>query len=201
MSFWIHLADGTEHYLTQPDTAQNTYRLETLAHHLAIINRFTGATCRPYSVAEHSLLCADIAEAYNAPLPAQLACLMHDAHEAITGDTSSPVKWALAQAWENFEQPQARALRRHFGLQTAFAGYRQQIKRIDLVALATERRDLLAFDPAAHRPWPILDTPGCEVPPHATRLATTKREHTHWTEWRNQFIARYEALSAAALTH
>ena len=195
MSHWMLLSDGREHYLSGVDALQNTYSLQSIAHHLAIINRFTGATSRPYSVAEHSLLCADIAEACSATLPAQLACLMHDAHEAFVGDASSPVKWALGDAWNAFEHPHAHALRRHFGLQATFAGYRQQIKQIDLVALATERRDLLPFDAAQHRPWPILDTPGCEVHPVATSLSTLKREQTHWTEWRELFIARYESLT------
>lgn len=196
MSHWIHLADGTEHYLTPLDAGHNTYRIETIAHHLAIINRFTGATKRPYSVAEHSLLCADIAEACGATVPAQLACLMHDAHEAITGDASSPAKWTLGDAWAAFEQPHARELRRHFGLLSTFSAHRTHIKQIDLVALATERRDLLAYDPARHRPWPILDRPGYEVHPHATSLTTAKRAHTSWEEWRDLFIERYDHLSA-----
>lgn len=196
MSLWIHLADGTEHYLAGPEIAHNSYRVETLAHHLAIINRFTGATRRPYSVAEHSLLCADIAEACGATLPAQMACLMHDAHEAIVGDASSPVKWALGHAWDAFEHPHAHALRRYLGLQSTFIGYRHQIKQIDLVALATERRDLLPFDPAVHKPWPILDTRGCEVHPVATSLCTRKREQRHWSEWRDLFTARFFDLSA-----
>ncbi|WP_343593428.1 hypothetical protein [Paracidovorax wautersii] len=196
MSHWIHLADGTEHYLSHAEAALNTYRVETLAHHLAIINRFTGATRRPYSVAEHSLLCADIAEACGATPPAQLACLMHDAHEAIVGDASTPTKWSLGESWAAFEDRHARALRRHFGLQATFAAYGLQARQIDLVALATERRDLLQYDPERHRPWPILDRPGCEVQPHATSLTTAKREQMHWSEWRDLFIQRYQHLSA-----
>ncbi len=194
MSHWMLLSDGREHYLSGTDALQNTYSLQSIAHHLAIINRFTGASSRPYSVAEHSLLCADISEAAGHPAYLQLACLMHDAHEAITGDMSSPVKWTIGDAWKAFEAPQERALRRHFGLQAAFASHRLSVRQIDLIALATERRDLMPYQPGTHAPWPILDKPGQEVPTAPISLTTAKREQTHWTEWRDQFLARYELL-------
>lgn len=195
MSHWILLANGAEHYLSGIETAHNEYDINAIAHHLAIINRFTGASCRPYSVAEHSLLCADIAEHLHAPAYVQLACLLHDAHEAITGDQSSPAKWAMGAAWDNFEHPHAHALRRWFKLQTTFASHRQQVKSIDLMALATERRDLMPWDAARHRPWPVLDTPGHQVPPADwLSLTTPKRAQMDWTEWRDAFLGRFHAL-------
>ena len=178
------------------------YTIETIAHQLAQINRFTGAACRPYSVAEHSLLCADIADDLGLSAHAQLACLMHDAHECITGDMASPVKWTIGGVWDNFERNHANQLRRHFGICSTFASHRQQIKAIDLIALATERRDLMPFEHATCDPWPILDTPGHEVAPYQVDLRTLKRENEHWTEWRNEFLQRYHELSehAAAAT-
>lgn len=199
MSQWIVLADGAEHYLTGAEVAHNDFNPDTLAHHLALINRYTGAAKRPYSVAEHSLLCAEIAEHMGLPLIAQLAALVHDYHEAITGDCSSPVKWTVGHAWEHFEQPVANALRRRLGLLSTFTAWGQRIKAIDLIALATERRDLLAFDSDRHRPWPVIDTPGHVVEPIEWRcLDNLKREQTHWTEWRDQLIERFNTLSARA---
>ena len=55
---WIVMAGGEDVPILHP---QNTITLGGIAHGLAQINRFAGATVRPYSVAEHSLLCADIA--------------------------------------------------------------------------------------------------------------------------------------------
>ncbi|WP_103018154.1 hypothetical protein [Alicycliphilus denitrificans] len=192
----IHLADGTVHYLDAHSADLNTYNIETLAHHLALINRFTGATYRPYSVAEHSLLCADIAAARGLPVVAQLACLMHDAHEAITGDASTPVKWALGEPWERFEGPHARALRAHFGLRTVFSGYGRDIKLVDYIALATERRDLLGFDPERHAPWPQLDTPGQIVEPAAGSLNDYRRVGAAWSHWKSLFCHRFHDLRA-----
>ncbi|WP_200933043.1 hypothetical protein [Acidovorax sp. Leaf160] len=191
MSNWMLLSDGREHYLSGIDALQNTFSLPSIAHHLSIINRFTGATKRPYSVAEHSLLCADISEQAGHPPHLQLACLMHDAHEAITGDMSSPAKWTVGDAWRAFEQPQARALRRHFGLLTAFTAHAPSIHQVDLIALATERRDLMPYRAGTHAPWPILDTPGNEVPTVSISLTAPKREQTHWTEWRDLFVQRF----------
>ena len=193
---WMILSNGAEQHLPA-GTEQPQYTIETIAHQLALINRFTGATRRPYSVAEHSLLCADLADAAGCTPVVQLCCLMHDAHEIVTGDASSPVKWELGQAWGSFESRHARALRAHFGLQCAFTGARATIRHIDLVALATERRDLVPWDPLRHMPWPALDTPGREVPPAAdVDLRRAAREQMHWTEWRDAFLRRYEQLGA-----
>ena len=67
----------------------------------------------------------------------------------------------------------------------------------DLVALATERRELLPYDPAVNAPWPVIDTPGQQVPAaDGYSLASMWREQRHWTEWRDAFLERYHALVA-----
>lgn len=59
-----------------------------IAHHLSIVNRYTGGTPMPYSVAQHSVWVShqfkdrDLA----------FAGLMHDAAEAYLNDIASPVK-------------------------------------------------------------------------------------------------------------
>ncbi len=191
---WILLQNGDEQHLTGPEALKPAYTIETIAHQLALINRFTGATQRPYSVAEHSLVCADLAAEYDCGPAVQLCCLMHDAHEALVGDMASPVKWQLGTSWGNLERMHARALRDHFGLLPAFAAHRDAVKHIDLVALATERRDLLPWQPMRHRPWPALDTPGQAVEPSEMNLASAWRTCRHWTEWRDAFVERYEHL-------
>ena len=196
MSNWIVMADGSEYHLTGIDAVHNDFDPHVLAHHLAQINRYTGATVRPYSVAEHSLLCADIAQAMNLPRVAQLACLVHDYHEAITGDCIAPVKWTVGHAWEHFEQPIARTLHRHLGLHSTFSAWRERIRGIDLMALATERRDLLPYSTKHNRPWPVIDTPGMTVHPfEGARLNTMKREQMHWTEWRDALRERFNQLA------
>lgn len=63
-----------------------------IAHHLSMICRFNGATREFYSVAEHSVRCADIAFDLGKPYTMQFATLMHDAHEAYCQDLIRPRK-------------------------------------------------------------------------------------------------------------
>lgn len=196
MSHWMLMADGSRHFLSGADMAYNDYKVPVLAHHIAQLARYTGAARRPYSVAEHSLLCADIAQDMGLTRSAQLGCLLHDLHEAITSDLATPVKATAGENWAAFEGSHARALRRALGVHSIFVGWRTAIKQVDLIALATERRDLMPWWPEESEPWPVLDTPGREVAPHDTSLNTTKREQTHWSEWRDAFVARYYQLAA-----
>lgn len=102
---WLLTHTGRQHFLTSPNAEHpdNVPSLGEIAHSLSQINRFTGHACRPYSVAEHSLLVADIAHSLGADKEAELCALMHDAHECITGDVASPIKQVLGEVWADFE--------------------------------------------------------------------------------------------------
>ena len=198
---WLVTADGTD----QPIGGTNLLlagvpRIEVIAHSLAQINRFTGHASRPYSVAEHSVLVCDILAGMGHGPHAQLAGLMHDAHECVCGDVASPVKWAVGTAWIALENPLALLMRKHYHLQAAYTGNRQHIKRADLIALATERRDLMRFDPTVNLLWPILDTPGAEVlPMEGVDLNNPARTAMSWRHHRDAFLDRYRVLTAQML--
>jgi hypothetical protein len=186
---------GHDYHLRSDRQALNNIYIEEIAHALSQINRFNGHAKRPYSVAEHSLLCAEIAQQMDLPTHMQLAMLLHDAHEAYIGDVSSPVKTMLGYAWNELESCQEMAVRQHFGLLALFKTQHHKIEEIDLIALATERRDLLAYDPEKSRPWLVLDTPGGLIQPAAhIGLDSQQREQTHWTEWRSRFMAEFRRL-------
>jgi hypothetical protein len=191
-------ATGREYQLSGPCVLLgNAPDLKDIAHHLAQINRFTGACSRPYSVAEHSLLVERIGEQRGNSPTTRLALLMHDAHEAYTSDQSSPAKDALGMEWLCFENTHAANVRRHFGLSTAFASRRAEIRACDLIALATERRDLMPFDPEVHGAWPILDTPGREVHP-ADFAIDADEPPLVWRAMRDAFIHKYLLLRELA---
>lgn len=182
---WILTSEAREHELaggaaTHPD---NLPSIREIAHSLAQINRYTGHASRPYSVAEHSLLVCMLAKADGAPTELVLATLMHDAHECITGDTSSPVKEALGAVWHEFEWMHQRHLLEMYELLDTFVQHKADIKKWDLVALATERRDLMCFDAALHRPWPVIDTPGRQHLPASVNLNTPQRRMNTWETW------------------
>jgi hypothetical protein len=193
---WMLTSTGREHHLTQCAALLpgNTPQIEEIAHALAQINRYTGHAIRPYSVAEHSLLVCDIAASMGLSCHAQMAALLHDAHEAFTGDVATPVKQVLGTAWLAFENTQALLVREAFSIRTAHTAHRAAIKRADLIALCTERRDLMPFAHEACAPWPVLDTPGSEVPAYAIDLQSHWRERSTWHDWRGDFLQRFHEL-------
>ena len=184
---WMLTVTGATVDLRRPQAAD----ISTLdvAHSLALTNRFTGHTSRPYSVAEHSLLVQEIMQREFGPMPpaAQLAALVHDAHEAYLGDISTPLKQALGGwALESVELPIWHAVQQHFGTTLASRDYASIIKRCDLMALAMERRDLL---PAGGPQWPLLEgVTAC------TWITLYQRAGMGWADWRQAFLDHVGAL-------
>lgn len=64
--------------------------IHDIAHHLSNIGRYTGATPKFYSVAQHSVL---VARYFLLPIE-RMAGLLHDAAEAYINDIASPLKRA-----------------------------------------------------------------------------------------------------------
>ncbi|MBD9395169.1 hypothetical protein [Acidovorax sp. ACV01] len=196
---WLVTADGTDQPISgyQLLIGNQAPRIEVIAHSLAQINRFTGHATRPYSVAEHSLLVCDIMAARGLDHHAQRAGLMHDAHECLAGDISSPAKWVIGVPWHCFENPLALMVQKQYHLKTANTAYRVDIKTADLTALATERRDLMRFDAQRNAPWGVIDHPGAEVAPmEGVDLNNPARIAMTWRHHRDAFLARYRALDA-----
>lgn len=166
--------------------------LYDISHALSQINRFAGHCRRPYSVAEHSLLAADIAlRRYGLDVSGQMASLFHDGHEAYVGDVSSPVKSMLDHTWHHLEARIERTVRIAFGLLVACDMYRDIIKASDIVALATERMQLM---PKAPTPWPILE--GVE-PADWVDLMDSGRQRMTWSDWASAFRDRADELDYA----
>jgi hypothetical protein len=127
----------------------------TMATALSQINRYTGQTLSPVSIGMHLLIGCDIAPEALRPL-----WLLHDAHEERLNDQTSPVKETLGALATEMFGPEAAIIldrvrqeleRRHdavihqaAGLALPTDAQRHELKRIDLIALATERRDFLA---------------------------------------------------------
>lgn len=149
---WILTRSGRKFDLANP-TADMVDPAD-IAHSLSMQCRFNGHTNRYYSVAQHCYLVADMV-----PPEDRLAGLLHDATEAYVGDMVRPLKegmrdWAnchgLACAYEVAEQRVWEAICDRFSLSPVLP---PSVKHADLVALATEKRDLM---PAHPEPWPCL---------------------------------------------
>jgi len=146
--------DGAVDLLTpHPDTIDPV----DIAHHLAHLCRYSGATRRHYSVAEHCILLHDWALLHHGEHVA-LKALLHDAHEAYCGDQSSPVKAALAEiepatadAWRTLTDGIDYAIGLRFGLERDW-WTDPLVREADLRIVLDERAALLGGPP---RDWGI----------------------------------------------
>ena len=90
---WIQTYTGRKVDLLAPLPGQ--FDPVDITWHLAHLCRFTGATHRFYSVAEHSVLvCQHVMQLTNDP-DTHRAALLHDGTEAYLGDVSRPLKKLL----------------------------------------------------------------------------------------------------------
>ena len=187
---WILTAMGNEIDLACP--APTRIVLVDVSHALAQINSFTGHARRPYSVAEHSLLVLEIVQRLmHVDVHGQFAALMHDAHEAYVGDMATPTKRLAGADWALLEGRMERALRSAWGLHNAAHLWRDQIKTADLIALATEREQLL---PNVGAPWDVL----LQVKPvDWVDLMAPERLAMTWADWRDRFKDEADGLDFA----
>ena len=146
--FWVQTLSGAAFNFDDPAPA--SIRLADITHALALLNRFSGHTTQPWSVAQHTLLCYHLlmADCPKASAEMRLAVLLHDAHEAYVGDVASPLKWAMRgqsdarSAYDAIESRAARAVETRFGLtMTEMMAY--TVRRTDMQALWLEREKLL----------------------------------------------------------
>lgn len=143
---WMLTTTGEKIYLLDPKPGQ--IKIEDIAVALSRIPRFVGHTrsdMPAYSVAQHSVLVSQICPEY------PLAALLHDAHETYIGDISSPMKRSINDLQGGVDCSNAlKAMAACFDDCIAAKFdidvrdmHSQEVKRADLVALATEARDLV----------------------------------------------------------
>lgn len=171
---FVSTYSGNKLFLASP--AVDDVCIMDIAHHLAGINRFSGATTVPYSVAQH---CVHVS--YLVPQGYELAGLLHDAAEAYLGDMVKPLKLFLGEEISALESNVMNVIAEKFGVD--FGDY-DPIKRADLVALATEKRDLMPF---STEDWSYLDG----INPDSSPI----KPWSH--QWAKQaFLNRFDALMA-----
>ncbi len=140
---YVSTFSGNRFYPLEPRI--DRVAIEDIAHGLAYQCRFNGQTCEFYSVAQHSLLVAGMV-----PPHLRLAALLHDAAEAYLGDMVKPLKVLLPE-FAAIEEKVSAIIAATFAIDFSDYG---PIKRADLIALATEKRDLM---PHSVERWAYLD--------------------------------------------
>lgn len=166
----VTMSNGRRFDLMNPGASD--YSIETIAHALANQCRFNGNCREFYSVAQHSVLVSFVV-----PQEHALAGLLHDAAEAFIGDLTSPIKHMLPE-FRLLEDRIERAVFEKFDLPFPLE---DEVKRGDLVALATEKRDLI--EETAE--WPILE--GIEA--DRVRINPERPETARFN-----FLARFDQL-------
>ncbi len=126
---------GNRFFLTRPHI--DDVAIEDIAHGLAYQCRFNGQTSAFYSVAQHSLMVLSLV-----PPRLQFQALLHDAAEAYLGDMVKPLKHLFPE----FGVIEARVMAiigQRFAVDLTHLD--PAIKQADMVALATEKRDLMPY--------------------------------------------------------
>jgi len=155
-TIWMQSRFGKRIDMLEPRVQDVDFREACLT--LAHINRYSGAASPTVSVAFHSMIADDLA-----PPDIRPWVILHDFHEYVVGDGTTPFAQAL-NAIANRRTPFSCidtvkksihelklihdfAIFTAAGLPMPTAEQRQRIREIDLRALATERRDFMAPSP------------------------------------------------------
>lgn len=158
--------------------------LEDIAHHLALISRFSGATVFPYSVAQHSCLAVEIASEHTSDPLSLLHVLLHDAHEAYLNDIIHPFKKRLNQETNLIQDLSSKldqVIWKSLGIPTPSQEINDLIARVDESAFQMELFFLTKY-PYRYEDIPIgfFDLP-------------YKIEETPWQDVENSFYSMVKA--------
>lgn len=152
---WIQTFTGVQMFPLKPLPEQIC--IEDVAHALSQICRFTGQSCRFYSVGEHSVRVSTLLANTDGNTAARYG-LLHDASEAYMADVSAPLKaQAIFKGYRKAEAYLQGIIYIKYGLNPLPPPC---LQTADLRLLNTERKALLGKEPAS---WGKLPSPlrGC----------------------------------------
>lgn len=185
----IEIVRGGSFNFFAPAASLRDMEIEQVAYSLSQLCRFTGHTFEFYSVAQHCVLVSELV-----PVQHGMAGLLHDAHESVCGDVSSPLK-AMLPDYQRIEASLMNDFLHRFHDEPSTlprdAGHLltvpEDVKVADKQALAIEQERLM---PEANRPrWYHED-------PAMVKLLTHFEHFDVWppTIARRRFVDRYYHL-------
>ena len=148
---YIHTVSGRKYYPFAPTVEM--VDIEVIAHHLATIGRWNGATQHKdhperiyYSVAEHSVNVAIHVEFTQKRPDLALQALLHDAPEYVLGDWIRPIKYSppLRKPLLEVEELNERVINARFGLPYPLA---PEVKIADEAVCEAEAQQIVPRDP------------------------------------------------------
>jgi hypothetical protein len=132
-------------YINVFDTDPATIKIEDIAHALSRLPRFGGHLNRHYSVAQHSVLCAQMAKTKKD----KKAALLHDASESYLLDMPTPIK-AKMNEYKSYENKLMAVIFKKYGLVWPL---NPNIKKIDRKMLLIEWENLAVNDNKSFECW------------------------------------------------
>ena len=165
--------------LLNPNPA--TIYLQDVAWALARQARFNGHThgVWPYSVAQHSVLVAQILERQGFAAQTIVQGLLHDAHEAYVGDVVSPVAHLSRSIKKVLDQAKSvlqAAIHQSLEVPEVLPHAARQIGEADRMALAIEAHHLMASKGRAWEPLREIDRGAFEDLRHLFRKPMSPQE-------------------------
>lgn len=157
------------------DPQNSPFSIEDVAHGLAHVCRYAGQCSEFYSVAEHSMLVADVVGDH------RLEALLHDAAEAFMGDITRPLKQLLPE-YKRIEAEVERAILARLGLTAPIP---KAVKDADLRVLAAEQLQIM---PKGTADW--AREQGVDPAPVVVRFLPPEIAY-------REFMERYRVLSDA----
>ena len=177
---WIQVRSGGRFYPFAPRAAE--IDIYDIAWSLARKCRYNGHCSATYTVAEHSVRCAWLLAKTDAVLA--LCGLLHDAHEAYTGDLPQPLKHGPGmESFRYMEAACERAVAQAFALPWPMSPL---VKWADRALLHTEARDLMQPLDADWAQW-------LDVPALPQRIEPMSEQEAF-----ERFLSEFEALTGQA---
>jgi len=127
------------------DTNPDSIKIEDIAHALSRLPRFGGHLNRHYSVAQHSVLCAEMAKTKKD----KKAALLHDGSEAYLLDMPSPIKVRMGE-YKQYEDKLMGIIFKKYDLEWPLSN---NIKKIDRKMLLIEWANLAVIDNKEFKCW------------------------------------------------
>jgi len=136
---YILTNSGKKFNILNPDKDMIT--IEDIAHSLSNLCRYTGHLDRFYSVAEHSILCANIALFGGYSEKMQMYALTHDFSESVVNDIARPIKQEIPK-YKEIEDNIMKVMWEVVGIEEPTEEEYKELKKIDNTALLLEMKQL-----------------------------------------------------------
>ena len=127
------------------NTNPDSIKIEDIAHALSRLPRFGGHLNRHYSVAQHSVLCAEMAKTKKE----KKAALLHDGSEAYLLDMPTPIKARMGE-YKQYEDKLMKIIFKKYDLEWPL---NPNIKKIDKKMLLIEWDNLAVTDNKEFKCW------------------------------------------------